>query len=148
MTDYERYRRALDGLDAPLAFVDLDALWANAADLERRAAGTPLRLASKSVRCRELQRRVLDRAPWHGQMTFTLRESLWLGEQGFDDMLLAYPTTDRACLTRLARLGKARRLACGSGKISIAQTTATALAQNKSVPVLREVGDQFTLGRG
>ena len=101
MTDYERYRRALDGLDAPLAFVDLDALWANAADLERRAAGTPLRLASKSVRCRELQCRVLERSPWRGQMTFTLRESLWLGEQGFDDMLLAYPTADRGALREL-----------------------------------------------
>ena len=39
MNEYERYRRALDGLDAPFAFVDLDAFRANAADLERRAAG-------------------------------------------------------------------------------------------------------------
>ena len=74
---YERYRRALEGLDPPFAFVDLDAFWANADDLVRRAAGTPLRLASKSVRCRELQTRVLQRAGWQGQMTFTARESLW-----------------------------------------------------------------------
>ncbi len=29
-----------------------------------------------------------------GCMTFTLPETLWLAEQGFDDLLLAYPTTD------------------------------------------------------
>ena len=104
MTDHERYARALEGLDPPLAFVDLDAFWSNGADLERRAGGTPLRLASKSVRCRELQRRVLERAGWRGQMTFTLGESLWLGEHGFDDMLLAYPTTDRGLLRGLREL--------------------------------------------
>jgi D-serine deaminase-like pyridoxal phosphate-dependent protein len=107
LSDYERYGRALAGLDPPLALVDLDAFWANAADLERRAAGTPLRLASKSVRCRELQRRVLERDGWRGQMTFTLRESLWLGEHGFDDMLLAYPTTDRAALRAIREAERA-----------------------------------------
>jgi D-serine deaminase-like pyridoxal phosphate-dependent protein len=101
MSDYERYRRALDGLDAPFAFVDLDAFRANAADLERRAGGTPLRLASKSVRVRALQREVLGRDGWRGLMTFTLGESLWLAEQGFDDLLLAYPTADRAALSRV-----------------------------------------------
>jgi D-serine deaminase-like pyridoxal phosphate-dependent protein len=101
---YERYRRALEGLDPPFAFVDLDAFWANADDLVRRAAGTPLRLASKSVRCRELQTRVLQRAGWQGQMTFTARESLWLRDHGFDDLLLAYPTTDRGALRERDRL--------------------------------------------
>jgi D-serine deaminase-like pyridoxal phosphate-dependent protein len=99
--EYERYRRALDGLDPPFAFVDLDAFRANAADLERRAAGRPLRLASKSVRVRALQREVLDRSPWRGLMTFTLAESLWLAGEGFDDLLLAYPTADRAALARV-----------------------------------------------
>src|SRR4051794_11004119 len=101
---HERYRRALEGLDPPFAFVDLDAFWANAADLERRAGGTPLRLASKSVRCRSLQSRVLARAGWQGQMTFTARESLWLRSHGFEDMLLAYPTTDRGALRERERL--------------------------------------------
>ena len=106
---YERYGAALEGLDPPFAFVDLDAFWANAADLERRAAGTPLRLASKSVRCRALQERLLrERAGgWRGQMTFTLRESLWLGEHGFDDMLLAYPTTDRGALRAIREAERA-----------------------------------------
>jgi hypothetical protein len=52
--------RATAALDPPFAVVDLDAFDANAADLLRRAGSTALRLASKSVRCRALQRRALD----------------------------------------------------------------------------------------
>jgi D-serine deaminase-like pyridoxal phosphate-dependent protein len=37
---------------APFAFVDLDAMWANADDMVRRAGGKPIRVASKSLRCR------------------------------------------------------------------------------------------------
>ena len=37
-------------------------------------------------------------------MTFTLRESLWLHEHGFEDLLLGYPTVDRDALARLAAL--------------------------------------------
>ena len=100
---HARYERVLGDLDAPLAFVDLDAMWANAADLLRRAGGTPIRVASKSVRCRALLRAMLDRDPgFRGLMTFTLPESLWLAGHGFDDLLLAYPTVDRGALRELA----------------------------------------------
>jgi D-serine deaminase-like pyridoxal phosphate-dependent protein len=37
-------------------------------------------------------------------MTFSLRESLWLGEAGFEDLLLGYPTVDRTALARLGAL--------------------------------------------
>jgi D-serine deaminase-like pyridoxal phosphate-dependent protein len=98
-------RAALDGataaLDPPFAVVDLDAFDANAADLLRRAGSTALRLASKSVRCRALQRRALD-AGFRGQLCFTLPEALWLADQGFDDLVVAYPTADRAALRALA----------------------------------------------
>jgi D-serine deaminase-like pyridoxal phosphate-dependent protein len=102
---YERYEEAFAGRDAPFAFVDLDAMWANAGDLLLAAAGKPIRVATKSIRCRPLTRAILDRDPgFRGLMTFTLAETLWLGEHGFDDALLAYPTTDRGSLARLAAL--------------------------------------------
>ena len=37
-------------------------------------------------------------------MTFTLREALWLHEDGFADLLLGYPTADRGALGRLGAL--------------------------------------------
>ena len=97
---YERLENAFGDRDAPFAFVDLDAMWANAEDMLARAGGKPIRVASKSVRCRELLRRVLERDGFRGLMTYTLRESQWLDEHGFDDLLLAYPTADREALDR------------------------------------------------
>ena len=41
-------------------------------------------------------------------MTFTLPETLWLAEQGFENLLLAYPTADRGALEELALRSAAR----------------------------------------
>lgn len=100
--DRVRYDRATAQLEAPLAIVDLDAFDANADDLVRRAGGKPVRVASKSVRCRALLERVLAREGFAGVMSFTLAESLWLARSGFDDVLLAYPSADRAGYAELA----------------------------------------------
>ncbi|WP_399938436.1 amino acid deaminase/aldolase [Streptomyces sp. BBFR25] len=94
--DRARYDRATAHLDAPVAIVDLEAFDANADDLLRRAGGKPIRVASKSVRCRALLERVLARDGFAGVMSFTLAESLWLARSGFEDVLLAYPSADRA----------------------------------------------------
>ncbi|MFI6549951.1 amino acid deaminase/aldolase [Streptomyces prunicolor] len=100
--DRARYDRATAHLDAPLAIVDLDAFDANADDLVRRAGGKPVRVASKSVRCRTLLERVLARDGFAGLMSFTLAESLWLARSGFEDVLLAYPSADHAAFGELA----------------------------------------------
>jgi D-serine deaminase-like pyridoxal phosphate-dependent protein len=102
--DLDRLERATASLDPPFAVVDLDAFWANAADMERRAAPKPIRLASKSVRCRALQERVLGRPGFQGTLAFTLPEALWLAGHGFEDILVAYPTADRRALRELAEL--------------------------------------------
>ncbi|RDG32058.1 amino acid deaminase/aldolase [Streptomyces corynorhini] len=107
-TDRARYDRATAHLDAPLALVDLEAFDANADDLVRRAGGKPIRVASKSVRSRALLERVLARDGFAGIMSFTLAESLWLARAGFTDVLLAYPSADRA---RYAELAGDRKLA-------------------------------------
>jgi D-serine deaminase-like pyridoxal phosphate-dependent protein len=99
---YARLERATAALEAPFAIVDLDALWANAEDLERRAGTKPIRLASKSVRCRSLQERILARDGFRGTLAFTLGEALWLASHGADDLVVAYPSTDRRALRALA----------------------------------------------
>ncbi len=97
-----RLEGATGGVEPPFAVVDLAAFWRNAADMERRAAGKPIRLASKSVRCRALQERVLARSGFQGTLAFTLPEALWLAKQGFQDLVVAYPTADREALRKLA----------------------------------------------
>ena len=106
--DRIRYDWATAHLDAPFAVVDLAAFDANAADVVRRAGGKPVRVASKSVRCRALLERVLAREGFAGVMAFTLAEALWLAGNGFDDVLLGYPSTDRR---RFAKLTSDPRLA-------------------------------------
>ncbi|MFJ6720311.1 MULTISPECIES: amino acid deaminase/aldolase [unclassified Streptomyces] len=101
-SDRARYDAATAHLDAPLAIVDLEAFDANADDLVRRAGGKPIRVASKSVRCRALLERVLARPGFAGIMSYTLAESVWLARSGFEDVLLAYPSADRAGFAELA----------------------------------------------
>jgi D-serine deaminase-like pyridoxal phosphate-dependent protein len=99
--DRLRLDRATAALEPPFAVVDLDAFDHNAADLLDRAAGTPVRLATKSVRARALQERAL-RAGFRGQLCFTLPEALWLAGLGASDLVVAYPTADREALRALA----------------------------------------------
>jgi len=99
----ERYDRATADLDPPLALVDLDAFDRNAADLTRRAANRPIRVATKSLRCRYLIERALARPGYQGVMCYSLPEALWLYAAGTsDDVLVAYPTVDRKALRALA----------------------------------------------
>ncbi|WP_374286541.1 amino acid deaminase/aldolase [Streptomyces sp. UNOB3_S3] len=100
-SDRARYDRATAHLDAPLAVVDTGAFDANAADLVRRAGGKPVRVASKSVRCRALLERVLAREGFAGVLAYTLAEALWLARSGIPDVLVAYPSADRAALAEL-----------------------------------------------
>jgi D-serine deaminase-like pyridoxal phosphate-dependent protein len=98
-----RYERLFADLGAPFAFVDLDAFWSNSKQMLERANGVPIRVASKSLRCAPLVRRILEsNGRYRGQLTFTLPESLWLHEQGFRDLLLAYPCVDLEALAALA----------------------------------------------
>src|SRR5687768_4810305 len=69
---HARYEAIFGDLEAPFAYCDLDALWWNASEMLERAASKPIRVASKSVRCRELLARILARDPgFQGLLTFT-----------------------------------------------------------------------------
>src|ERR687890_602463 len=93
----DRLDRATASLDPPLAVLDLDALDANAHDLVRRAAG-------KSVRNRDVLRRVLARRGFAGVLGYALPEALWLAggdDPVSTDVVVGYPSADRAALRRL-----------------------------------------------
>ena len=99
----ERFERTFAEVEAPFAFVDLEAMWSNAEAMLARAADKPVRVASKSVRCRALLEMIRARDErFRGLMTYTLPETLWLAEQGFENLLLAYPTADVGALEELA----------------------------------------------
>jgi D-serine deaminase-like pyridoxal phosphate-dependent protein len=98
-----RYDAALAEVEPPFAFVDLDALRANAGQMLGQAGALPIRVASKSVRCLPVLRRIfaLDER-FRGILSFTLPEALLLADEGYDDIFVGYPTTDGRALEELA----------------------------------------------
>lgn len=113
---------ATEGLPTPYAVIDLDAFDANAADMTERAHGLPIRIASKSLRCRALLDRALaGPAPaaepdgslpiptvrpgpgFRGVLAYALREAIWLVRGGHTDVVVGYPTVDLDALTDLSQ---------------------------------------------
>lgn len=92
--------RAVAGVSGPVAVLSLPALRFNALDMVVRAGGVPIRVASKSVRVREVIDATLAVAGYRGILAFTLPEALWLA-QTHDDVVLGYPTADRAAIAAL-----------------------------------------------
>jgi D-serine deaminase-like pyridoxal phosphate-dependent protein len=98
----KRLDLATGHLETPIAAVDLAAFDDNADRLVARAGGKPLRVASKSVRCRQLVERALARPGWHGVMAYSLAEAIWLVHAGVsNDVLVGYPTVDRSAIGEL-----------------------------------------------
>ena len=88
-------------LDAPVGALHLGALRHNALDMLRRANGTPIRVASKSVRARQVVEALLRMPGYHGVLAYTLAEALWLADT-VDDLVVGYPTAERRSIRRLA----------------------------------------------
>jgi D-serine deaminase-like pyridoxal phosphate-dependent protein len=102
---YLRYEEIFETVTAPFAFVDLDAMRSNARSMLAQASGKPIRIASKSVRSAALLRRILELDQgFQGVLAFTLPEALFLAKQGFDNIVVAYPTADRDALVELMEL--------------------------------------------
>jgi D-serine deaminase-like pyridoxal phosphate-dependent protein len=107
---YDYYKGALAGARLPAAFVDLDALDANLAGLRTRTGGLPIRLVTKSIRSVAILRRVLASGPsFQGLMCYSPAEAAWLATQGFDDLLVGYPSVEPDDLRAVAAQLRAGR---------------------------------------
>jgi len=90
---YSYYKKAFEDQDKPFAYVDLDFFDQNIKAILNRARDKKIRVASKSIRCTTLIRRILDyNAQFQGIMCYTAPEAVWLSHLDFDDLLVAYPT--------------------------------------------------------
>jgi D-serine deaminase-like pyridoxal phosphate-dependent protein len=93
MTSYEYYKGALGDHGLPAALVDMELFERNLQAILKRAAGKPVRMATKSVRCLALIRHALAfDSQMQGLMCFHAREACMLAANGLDDLLVAYPT--------------------------------------------------------
>ena len=143
-------------LTPPFAVVDLDAFDGNAESMVRRANGKPIRVASKSLRCRRLVERALDHEGYSGVLAFTLAEALWLAEV-HEDVMVGYPTADLPALRRLvADAALAERVTVMVDSVEQLELVRRALAEVTTPPPVRvcldldaslRVGGLLHLGR-
>ena len=135
---YDHYRNALVGARLPAAFIDLDALAANLADLRTRSGGLPIRLVTKSIRSVAILRRLLATGPYfQGLMCYSPAEAAWLASLGFDDLLVAYPSVESEHLRAVAaqvRAGRSITLMV-DGAAQVVRIAAVAQAEGVVLPV-------------
>lgn len=93
---------AYKDLTRPFACIDLDALDRNIAFVNQTTGNKGVRIATKSIRSVDLLRYIAQRLTHTaGWMTFDFAETLYLLEQGFDDLLLGYPQYEEQLVERI-----------------------------------------------
>ncbi len=96
VSQYIAYKKIFDGKRYPLAFVDMQLLDENINQLRHRSGKTPIRIASKSIRCAHILDYILNADDqFSGIMSFSGEEAVFLSKKGFDDILVAYPVIDK-----------------------------------------------------
>ncbi|MHA1569462.1 MAG: alanine racemase [Alphaproteobacteria bacterium] len=128
------WKRWLASEPLPAAMVYLPALDENILRIRAAAekAGKSLRVASKSVRCVSLLRRIFAKGGdvFQGLMCFAVPEAARLVDEGFTDLLVAYPTIQPADTALAAELA-GRRIGFKLVVDSVAHLEALAVAAKK-----------------
>lgn len=140
--DYQYYKKIFAGRQFPFAFVDLDLLDQNIRAIAARAQGKQMRLASKSLRCVTIMKRILAAdACFQGIMCFTAREAAYLATQGFDDLLIGYPIwheQDIATVAQATATGSSITLMVDSIE-HVEQIEQVAQRQNVQLPLCLDI---------
>ena len=141
--DPARYWPALTAatrhLDAPVGAIHLGALRFNAEDMVRRAAGTPIRVASKSVRVRSVIEALLEQPGYRGVLAYTLAEALWLADT-VADIVVGYPTAERGGIRRLGSTSSIRSSCCGESTLSVIRLAKSGSLPSRRMPPRSAVG--------
>lgn len=101
---YTELKQALHNQPLPSAFVDLQALEHNRQWVLQQAGGGPVRIATKSIRCRAVLELLAQSPTFQGWMCYTAAEAVWLAKNGFDNLLIGYPSTDIQAIAEIATL--------------------------------------------
>jgi D-serine deaminase-like pyridoxal phosphate-dependent protein len=123
--DFVSYREILKGKRLPLAFIDMDNFDANVAYVAetQKQTGKSVRIGSKSVRCTRLLERIFELGgnAYKGILAFSVEEAAFLTENGFDDIIIAYPSvqaSDMKLMVEMTASGKTVSLmADGTGQL-------------------------------
>jgi D-serine deaminase-like pyridoxal phosphate-dependent protein len=135
---YSYYKEILKNERLPLAYVDLDMFDENIQAILKRSGTKKIRIASKSIRCVELMQRILDfNSQFQGIMCYSAEEAVWLSQQGFDDLLLAYPTLQEDSIRAVAdEIKKGKQIYLMTDLTEhLTKIQAIAASENVTVPI-------------
>lgn len=86
----------LKPIEAPSAWLNLDNLDKNIDIVNKKTSAKNLRIATKSLRSLDVLKYIIAKTPHYvGVMSYSASESLYLLENGIDDILCAYPQMDK-----------------------------------------------------
>lgn len=92
-------------LSLPALLLDLDAFDDNCKQIADKANGKNIRIATKSIRSVGVLQRILTSdSTFQGLMCYSSKEAVFLADKGFDDILIGYPSTDKASLKEISLL--------------------------------------------
>lgn len=100
---YQYYKNVLTDEKLPIAVLDEDLLLENIEAILKKTEGVKIRIASKSIRSIPVLKRIISVKPqaFSGIMAFTLEEAIFLAENGFNDILLGYPSVQKENLKQI-----------------------------------------------
>ena len=104
MMSWKEYLKALNNPTTPVLFLDEANFLKNCQWVTDNAGSKKIRIATKSLRSKTILKKILSLNPvYQGLMTYDLREALWLRSEGFNDILMGYPSMDKTSLKELAK---------------------------------------------
>ena len=100
----KEFDHAFKALERPFTWLHLDALDANIQYVQKQCGEQQIRIATKSVRSIEVLRYIQRRlSNCSGFMSFTASETLYLLEQGFDNILIGYPVYEAKVIEQIGQ---------------------------------------------
>lgn len=106
----QQYSTIFQTLECPFAWLDYNALDQNIDFVKQQCGTKSIRIATKSIRSVEILRYLQQQLDKQcGFMTFTAAETVYLLQQGFDNLLLGYPVVERQAIVALAHYVKQQK---------------------------------------
>ncbi|QKE72564.1 amino acid deaminase/aldolase [Arthrobacter citreus] len=107
-------RSVFTKMSMPCAFLDWDAFVKNVDDIAKKSNGKKIRIATKSIRSVQVLNYILESDEcFEGLMCYSPHEADFLAENGFDNLLMGYPTVDVSGLNKIAlQIKKGKKIIC------------------------------------
>lgn len=137
----ELYKSVFQQLKKPFAFVDLNTFDQNLEALVAQCGEKDIRIATKSIRSMVLLQRISNKIPNVCWMCFSIDEAVMLAENGFDNLLVAYPSLQQKAVERVCeQIKKGKKIYLMTDNVwHLKNLDAIALKNNVVLPVAVDI---------